>query len=344
MSFMKGIEKTCIVCLLILGAALLSILLIGQDCPAQTGICDSDPCQSIPNAGAGTCTEFGGSCSAASDFFCSCDGGHTWQGETHTCEEDAVDPCEPDPCGAIVNAVPASCAAVGDDDYTCSCDLGYTWQAATHTCESSQPNCDGVVNFPDPNLEQAIRDAIGKPTGDIYGADLLGRTHLYAYERLISDLSGLECCTALTWLYLPDNQIVDVSPLSGLTSLTELGLWSNQIVDVSPLAGLINLTALDLGDNQIVDVSPLSGLTSLTEFGLWSNQIVDVSPLAGLINLTQLVLDYNEIVDMCPLVDNAGLDSGDLLYLPDNPLSTTSCTVCIPQLEGRSVDVTHDCP
>jgi len=47
---------------------------------------------------------------------------------------------------------------------------------------------------------------------------------------------------------------------------------------------------------------------------------------------------------MCGLVDNPGLDSGNWVYLESNPLSTTSCTVCIPQLEDRSVYVEHDCP
>ena len=37
-----------------------------------------------------------------------------------------------------------------------------------------------VVTFPDPNLEAAIRDAINKPTGEIYDTDLVGLTSLTA--------------------------------------------------------------------------------------------------------------------------------------------------------------------
>jgi len=51
------------------------------------------------------------------------------------------------------------------------------------------------------------------------------------------------------------------------------------------------------------------------------------------------------------LVDNAGINSSsDFVYLYDskdkssNPLSTTSCTVYIPQLKSRGVDVEHNCP
>ena len=115
--------------------ALIPVLLIGQNCLAQTDLCDPDPCQGMPNAVAGTCTAVGGACTPATDFFC-------------------------------------------------SCDSGYTWQDTSNTCESLPTACDGVVDFPDPNLEQAIRDAIGKPTGDIYGDDLLGLT------SLVSPLGG----------------------------------------------------------------------------------------------------------------------------------------------------------
>ena len=42
---------------------------------------------------------------------------------------------------------------------------------------------DEVVTFPDANLEAAIRDAIPKPTGDIYQSDLDGLTELVTGAR-----------------------------------------------------------------------------------------------------------------------------------------------------------------
>ena len=47
-----------------------------------------------------------------------------------------------------------------------------------------------VVNFPDPGLEAAIRDAIGQPTGDIHDTDLIGLTSLNADNRGIVNLEG----------------------------------------------------------------------------------------------------------------------------------------------------------
>lgn len=66
--------------------AFSGILLMGEDCAAQTGPCDPDPCQSIENAVDGTCVPIGGSCTPADDFSCDCETGFTWEYATHTCE------------------------------------------------------------------------------------------------------------------------------------------------------------------------------------------------------------------------------------------------------------------
>jgi hypothetical protein len=176
-----------------------------------------------------------------------------------------------------------------------------------------------AVTFADPNLEAAIREAIGKPTGPIYPSDLEGLTSLSASEKNIADLTGLECATSLTSLDLDDNQISNVSPLANLTSLQQL--W--------------------LGDNQISDISPLSNLTSLQQLWLSYNQISDISPLANLTNLTWLDLEGNQISDISPLVDNEGLSGGDEVYLTGNPLSSDSINIYIPQLEARGVIVDY---
>ena len=108
-------------------------------------------------------------------------------------------------------------------------------------------NCDisasfeQVGIFADPNLEAAIREAIGIPEGHIYPEDVEVLTSLHAYEMDIEDLTGLEHCVGLTTLYLHDNQIIDISPLGSLTALENLTLQGNQIADISPLVNLTNL-------------------------------------------------------------------------------------------------------
>jgi len=172
-----------------------------------------------------------------------------------------------------------------------------------------------VVTFPDASLEAAVREALVKPQGDIFEADVRGLTKLVATGKGITNLAGLEYCTRLTELTLYYNQISDLSPISGLTSLTQLRLALNNISDISPLSGLTRLSELNLAGNQIVDLSPLSNLNSLTFLSLVSNQISDIGPL----------------------VDNSGLSEEDQVALDMNPLSATSTDTHIPHLRSMGV-------
>jgi internalin A len=193
-----------------------------------------------------------------------------------------------------------------------------------------------AVYFPDPNLEAAIREAIGKPTGDIYPSDLVGLTSLDAYERNISDLTGLEYCTNLRSLYLSSNQISDISPLSNLTSLECLSLSSNRISDISPLSNFTHLTSLHLRSNRISDISPLSNLTSLILLELYGNRISDISPLSNLVSLTSLLdLGDNRISDISPL---SNLTRLELLHLFGNQISDISPLSNLTRLRSLDLD------
>lgn len=60
------------------------------------------------------------------------------------------DPCNPDPCLGILNAVPDTCTAFGGacapaTDFTCDCDSGYAWEGATHTCQEDPAIWDSAV-------------------------------------------------------------------------------------------------------------------------------------------------------------------------------------------------------
>ena len=190
------------------------------------------------------------------------------------------------------------------------------------------------VDIPDPNLRAAIGDAFDKAPGTpIAPAEIVTMTRLEARNRNISDLTGLEGATNLTYLNLSDeyveaenrhvnsNSVSDLSPLSGLTGLTELWLQRNAISDISPLAGLTNLTRLSLGGNPISDLSPLAGLTNLTELWLWENNISDLSPVAGLTNLRELNVE-NNVISKISVV--SGLTNLTGLYLGRNSITDIS--------------------
>jgi Leucine-rich repeat (LRR) protein len=175
-----------------------------------------------------------------------------------------------------------------------------------------------VVSFPDANLEDAVRVALGKPVGDVTTDDMATLTALVADERGISDLSGLGYAVNLRELHLTSNQISDISHLASLTNLEYLDLDSNQISDISHLAGLENLLLLYLGSNQISNLEPLAGLENLQVLYLGSNQISNLEPLTGLENLLLLYLNSNQISNLEPL---AGLTNLRTLGLGNNQIS-----------------------
>ena len=93
-----------------------------------------------------------------------------------------------------------------------------------------------VVSIPDPNFRAIIEEDLGKAPGAIITvADMQTLVHFLASASNISDLTGLEHATNLTWLWLGDNNIQDISVLEGLTQLTILWLYNNSISDISPL-------------------------------------------------------------------------------------------------------------
>jgi len=193
------------------------------------------------------------------------------------------------------------------------------------------------VTFPDSNLEAAIREAI-EVDGPIYASDLVGLSSLNAVERNITDLTGLEHCTSLTYLHLSRNQIDDISPISNLTSLTELDLDGNYISDISPLSDLTGLTELDLQGNQISDVSPLSNLTSLTWMHLGENEVSDISPLSSLTSLGVLWLRDNQITDINPLTNLTSLTE---LELNGNQISNVSPLENLTSLTYLNLEYNH---
>lgn len=201
-----------------------------------------------------------------------------------------------------------------------------------------------VVDIPDPNLREAIREALHLPDEiPLTQPEMFRLKWLNAADRGITDLTGLEHATflemlnlrsslvetliplenltTLIHLHLDDNQIRDIKSLENLTNLTHLGLSGNQIMDISPLINLTNLKDIKLIGNQVTDISPLAKLVHLEGLWLNGNQIVDISPLMNLNNLRGMGLSANQIRDLRPL---AGLIYLEYLGLNRNPIADIS--------------------
>jgi hypothetical protein len=159
------------------------------------------------------------------------------------------------------------------------------------------------VFFPDPGLENCVRQAIEKPSGELTVEDVSSLTHLECRNRNIWNIDGIENLEALTKLSFWENHIRDLSPLNDLTSLTWLQLGNNEIEDLSPLSNLINLTRLGLALNNIEDVSVMEGLTALKWLNLDNNRLANdnLHPLCSLDGLTWLTLEHNRLTSISDL-------------------------------------------
>ncbi len=206
--------------------------------------------------------------------------------------------------------------------------------------------------IPDPNLEQAIRDELNKPEGDITEADMESIITLNASQKGIEDLTGLEYAvnleelafwqnevsnleplenlTSLTILEFPANQLSDIGPLSNLTNLEVLAFAANQVIDITPLENLTNLEFLHFAGNQVEDISPLADLDSLQGLFFHGNQVSNIEPLANLTNLEELWIGYNQISDITYLQDLTNLIE---LRFPGNQVNDINVLANLTNLE-----------
>ena len=162
-----------------------------------------------------------------------------------------------------------------------------------------------VVEIPDPNLKEAIRETLQLPAGSPITQQDMEKLEFLDNEKTekmgITDLTGLEYATNLSSIALNQNEITDLRPLANLIQLEALSAWGNPISDISPLANLIQLHFLDLGGCRVSDITPLTNLTKLDWLNLRGNYIEDITVLANLINLKWLRINGNPILDYSPL-------------------------------------------
>ena len=144
-------------------------------------------------------------------------------------------------------------------------------------------------------VEQAIRKAINKPTGQITDQNRTGIQELDLSGTKLADLAPLKGLTSLQRLYLQGTQVSDLTPLTELTSLLGLGLRATQVSDLTPLKGLASLQGLGLQDTQVSDLTPLKGLRSLQRLHLQGTRVSDLTALKGLTSLTWLALQGTQV-------------------------------------------------
>ena len=117
------------------------------------------------------------------------------------------------------------------------------------------------VAIPDPGLDAAIREALGKPNGPLTEPDLLNLTQLDAHGRNITNLAGLEFAHNLTTLLLHLNQLTSFALPGAFTNLVILDLSANPLTNVSIPGGMTNLFELVIVGNPLAHLSLPADLT-----------------------------------------------------------------------------------
>ncbi|MPN10469.1 Internalin-A [bioreactor metagenome] len=199
---------------------------------------------------------------------------------------------------------------------------------------ATEPTAEPVVVFTDAVLEAKVREAMGKPEGDITLAEAEVVTELilnmdgsdWAPPRIasVSDLAQFpnQKTLELNWALCNGDEAIDLSPLSGLTKLERLFVCCDNISDLSALAGMTKMKELWIwGNGSISDISALAGMTQTERLWIKGNQIADISALAGMKNLCLLYMEENQITDVTPL---AGLTNLTALTLGSNPIADYS--------------------
>ena len=159
-----------------------------------------------------------------------------------------------------------------------------------------------LKTFSNEVLEKAIRDAVGKPEGELTDVDYLRVRALTVKGKGINDISILSRCKNIAKLDLSYNNIEDLSPLSGLLKLRMLDLDSNHISDLSALSNLTELDELSLKETKIISVAPLSKLSNLRLLGLDRNpRFENLGGLGSLSSLRTLTFSETPVKDLSPL-------------------------------------------
>ncbi|TVP57225.1 MAG: hypothetical protein EA351_06140 [Gemmatimonadales bacterium] len=158
--------------------------------------------------------------------------------------------------------------------------------------------------FPDGQLESAVRQALDRPTGAISAEDLAALTVLDARQMGIQKLTGLEHAVNLEEVDLAQNEIQELGPLGRLSQLREADLAANSISDISPLEGLEQLELLNLAGSTLTEgLEVLAALPGLRDLRITGTGVSDLSFLAG-----APVLENLQASAMPSLADLSGLE------------------------------------
>ncbi|MFB9973827.1 TraB/GumN family protein [Allobacillus sp. GCM10007489] len=89
------------------------------------------------------------------------------------------------------------------------------------------------VDFPDQQLEEAIRAEVDQTDGELYLSDVRDLETLNLSGKAIEDLDGIEALESIEEINLTDNEITDVEPLTTMLELVAVELTGNPLEEAA---------------------------------------------------------------------------------------------------------------
>ena len=239
-------------------------------------------------------------------------------------------------------------------------DENENWSDLSNTATTTL-KLDSLVVFADTALERIVRQSVSRPEGPLRRSHVASMRNLAADNAGIVKLGGIEYCRSLQHLslignkiadllpllkvptlkrlYLSDNRIDSLPDLSSLASLEHLLLSGNLLDRITPVAACKRLTILRAENMQLADWDTLAQLIAMEELSISGNKVPNLNFARGMRQLRYLTCVGNLVTDLRPLVENPGIDTGDEIWLMNNPLSDLARNTQAPQLTARGVKV-----
>lgn len=193
--------------------------------------------------------------------------------------------------------------------------------------------------IPDSNFEQALID-LGHDTGPTDGTILTATANavtgtLDLKAKGISNLTGIEAFTSITFLDLRDGNSITTLDLSALTQLEGLEAAGNGMTSID-VSGLTKLKKLIIQKNKLTSVD-LTGLTALETLYLGENDFtsIDVNDSP---NITRLYVNGNPNLNTLTFNNVTALDR---LRVQESGIRSLS--IDLANHPSLSEVVAHDC-
>lgn len=165
-----------------------------------------------------------------------------------------------------------------------------------------------VMKFANSKIEQAVREMLQKPEGEILVEELNSvYTLIILGDRIFDNWEEMEAYRENYWFELdkivPPVEECDLSDLAYFTNLKTLVLEYQNVTEIPDLSHL-SLVRVSFAHNDIKDISALSNCTDMKILWLSNNPIEDVRALKNMRRLESLDIAETEVEDLTPVVSS----------------------------------------